>query len=97
MRHSPPGTATYAALHPRWHSDEAELLRSLEFGMRLLLHRTPIPKGAPSQMPEPFYWPWERDEQLAKRRASGFVGDEIPYDEVAAEILAAATRHRKEA
>ena len=70
--------------------DEAELLRRVEYSLRLLLHRTPIPKGSPLTLPEPIWWPWEEEKALEHRRAQGMAGDEVPYDEVQAEMMARA-------
>ena len=93
VQYAPPGTAVYAALNPRHRqTDEANLLRSLEYGMRLLLHRTPVPRGANSRLPEPYLWPWEKEEQLASLRRRSLVGDEIPYEVVAAEMMSRANK-----
>lgn len=74
----PPDSATWTAIVPQaGHSNEAELLRSIEYSLRILTWMKTKDGSKGRNAPEPISFPWEKAKQA-------FEADVMTMDEAAA-------------
>ena len=73
VRAAQPGSAIYATRPRHLHTNELELLRQIEVGIRTMTWSWSAKKGTPP--PEPMVFPWEDDDR------NGWRGDALEWDE----------------